>query len=87
MTESSVKITNKDVILRIPISLAVHIFKHHEESEGAKIIDRKAFAERLGEMMLDIEDSESGVPNWGGMLDSIFSDMLNSGEDFIEFAE
>lgn len=83
--ETTVKVTNKDIIIRIPIALAVHLFNCHADRENEKIIDKEAFAKRLAEMILDIEDSESGIPNWGVMIDKILSEMLDNGEDFIDY--
>lgn len=84
MKETTVKITQNDVILRIPKSILNQAFKLKLEEEDLKLINKELFYERFGEVLLDEGDQNTGLDNWMILCDNIFDQMIENCEDFID---
>lgn len=86
--ETTCKVEGDEIVLRIPIEIAVYSFNNSSENldNGVKVKSKKKFAKALASHIVDSErEAESGIPYWGEMLDTIGQQMLEDGDESLRF--
>jgi transaldolase len=80
------EIIGDDLVITIPVDLLKHAFNNKEDNyDQFSIKDKKAFAEYVAKNILDFGgDSETGLSEFEIMIDALFEEIVESGQDFIE---
>ncbi|GIQ63542.1 hypothetical protein PACILC2_21100 [Paenibacillus cisolokensis] len=81
-----VKVSNKHVVLKLPIDTLVYAFNFKEDNqEQYKVKNKKRFAEGIAHYLQNYSSNgESGLTVFQEVLDEIFDEMVCNAEDYIK---